>query len=106
MRAGSDKAIAATAMPTNVAFFPRSVDSKAQAAVTEFGNFEGTGELSRAFAPFVPGAGADWQQDMRLNLPEELSAIRSAVVFVFVVLGRGGSGNQPDAKRAKYGEEG
>jgi len=59
-----------TAMPTNVALFPRSIDPKAQAAVTEFGNFEGTGELSRTFAPFVPGAGADLQQDMRLNLPE------------------------------------
>ncbi len=59
-----------TAMPTNVALFPRSVDQKAQAAVTEFGNFEGTGELSRAFAPFVPGAGANLQEDMRMNLPE------------------------------------
>ena len=59
-----------TAMPTNVALFPRSVDPKAQAAVTEFGNFEGTGELSRTFAPFVPGAGANQQMDMRLNLPE------------------------------------
>ncbi|HEX2751484.1 MAG TPA: DUF1501 domain-containing protein [Verrucomicrobiales bacterium] len=59
-----------TAMPTNVTLFPRSVDPKAQAAVTDFGNFEGTGDLSRAYAPFVPGAGADLQQDMRLNLPE------------------------------------
>jgi len=61
---------AETAMPTNVLLFPRSVDPKAAAAVTEFGNFEGTGELSRTYAPFVPGAGADLQQDMRLNLPE------------------------------------
>src|SRR5262245_55776061 len=60
----------ATAMPTNVALFPRSIDPKAMAAVTEFGNFESTGELSRTFAPFVPGAGANLQQDMRLNLPE------------------------------------
>ena len=59
-----------TAMPTNVALFPRSVDPMAMAAVTEFGNFESTGELSRTFAPFVPGAGAGLQQDMRLNLPE------------------------------------
>lgn len=59
-----------TAMPTNVTLFPRSVDAAAQAAVTEFGNFEGTGDLSRTFAPFVPGAGADLQQDMRLNLPD------------------------------------
>jgi len=60
---------AATAMPTNVLLFPRSVDPTAGAAVTEFGNFEGTGDLSRGFAPFVPGAGADLQQDMQLNLP-------------------------------------
>jgi hypothetical protein len=59
-----------TALPTNVALFPRSIDPKAMAAVTEFGNFEGTGELSRTFAPFVPGAGAGPQEDMRLNLPE------------------------------------
>ncbi len=59
-----------TAMPTNVALFPRSIDPKAMAAVTEFGNFESTGELSRTFAPYVPSAGADLQQNMRLNLPE------------------------------------
>lgn len=61
----------ATAMPTNVAIFPRSVDPSAMAAVTEFGNFEGTGELSRTYAPFVPGAGAGLQQDMTLHLPAE-----------------------------------
>ncbi len=59
-----------TAMPTNVTLFPRAVDPTAQDAVKDFGNFEGTGELARTFAPFVPGAGADLQQDMRLNLPE------------------------------------
>lgn len=59
-----------TAMPTNVTLFPRSVDPQAQDAVKEFGNFEATGELGRVFAPFVPGAGADLQQDMRMNLPE------------------------------------
>ena len=58
-----------SAMPTNVTLFPRSVEAKAQEAVKEFGNFESTGELSRSFAPFVPGAGADLQQDMQLNLP-------------------------------------
>ena len=59
----------ASAMPTNVLLFPRSVDAAAQPAVTEFGNFEATGELGRACAPFVPGAGAGLQDDMRLNLP-------------------------------------
>src|SRR5436189_4604110 len=69
-----------TAMPTNVALFPRSIDPKAMAAVTEFGNFEGTGELSRTFAPFVPGAGAGLQADMRLNLPEGRLADRRALL--------------------------
>ena len=69
-----------TAMPTNVTLFPRSVNPKAQAAVTEFGNFEGTGELSRAFAPFVPGSGADMQQTMRLNLPESRFEDRRALL--------------------------
>jgi Protein of unknown function (DUF1501) len=59
-----------TAMPTNVALFPRSVDPNAGAAVRNFGDFVSPGELSRTYAPFVPGAGADLQQDMRLNLPE------------------------------------
>jgi hypothetical protein len=69
-----------TAIPTNIALFPRSVDPKAQAAVTDFGNFEGTGELSRALAPFVPGAGAEQQQNMRLNLPEGRFANRRALL--------------------------
>jgi hypothetical protein len=78
--AGSSRA--GTAMPTNVTLFPRSVEASAQAAVTDFGNFEGTGELSRAFAPFVPGAGADLQQDMRLNLPEGRFHNRRALLGV------------------------
>lgn len=60
----------ATAMPTNVVLFPRSVDPEAMAAVTEFGNFTDTGELGRAYAPFVPGAGAGLQEDMAMNLPQ------------------------------------
>ncbi len=69
-----------TAMPTNVTLFPRSVDPNAAAAVTNFGNFEGTGDLSRTYAPFVPGAGADLQQDMRLNLPDGRFQDRQALL--------------------------
>ncbi|MEQ1831044.1 MAG: DUF1501 domain-containing protein, partial [Pirellula sp.] len=54
-----------TAMPTNVALFPRAVDPEAGPAITSFGNFESSGELGGAFAPFVPGAGAGLQQDMQ-----------------------------------------
>ncbi len=58
-----------TAMPTNVALFPRSVEPNAGPAITSFGNFESSGEFGSAYAPFVPGAGGGLQEDMQLNLP-------------------------------------
>ena len=69
-----------TAMPTNVALFPRAVNAGAGPAITEFGNFEATGELGAAFAPFVPGAGSGLQQDMKLNLPQERLNDRRALL--------------------------
>ncbi len=63
---------AETAMPTNAALFPRAVDAEAGPAINSFGNFEATGPLGNAFAPFVPGAtaagGGGLQQDLTLNL--------------------------------------
>ena len=59
-----------TAMPTNVALFPRAVDTASGPAITQFGNFESTGEFGSAYAPFVPGAGGGLQADMKLNLPQ------------------------------------
>jgi hypothetical protein len=59
-----------TAMPTNVALFPRAVDMATGPAITQFGNFEATGEFGSAYAPFVPGAGGGLQADMKLNLPQ------------------------------------
>jgi hypothetical protein len=58
-----------TGMPTNVALFPRAVDRSTQPAVTNFGKFDATGSLGNAYAPFVPGAGGDLQQDMQLTMP-------------------------------------
>jgi uncharacterized protein (DUF1501 family) len=69
-----------TAMPTNVVLFPRSVKADAMAAVTEFGNFEGTGELGRTYGPFVPGGGAGLQQDMKLNLAQDRLNDRRALL--------------------------
>ena len=60
-----------TAIPTNVALFPRAVNDEAGPAIANFGNFESPGTLGSAFAPFVPGAGAGLQQDMQLNLPHD-----------------------------------
>ena len=63
---------ARSAMPSNVALFPRAVDADAGPAIKSFGNFEATGPLGNAFAPFVPGAssagGGGLQQDLHLNL--------------------------------------
>lgn len=59
-----------TAMPTNVALFPRAVDMATGPAISQFGNFEATGEFGAAYAPFVPGAGGGLQADMKLNLPQ------------------------------------
>ena len=69
-----------SAMPTNVALFPRSVLPEAGPAITDFGNFESTGDLGGAYAPFVPGAGRGLQQDMRLNLPAQRVQDRRALL--------------------------
>ena len=59
-----------TAMPTNVALFPRSVRPEAGPAVTEFGNLASPGDLGAAHTPFTPGTGGGMQEDMKLRLPQ------------------------------------
>ena len=56
-------------MPTNAMLFPQSVDSTTGPAITSFGKFESTGLLGNGFAPFVPGAGGDLQQNLELRVP-------------------------------------
>ncbi|HVW01094.1 MAG TPA: DUF1501 domain-containing protein, partial [Planctomycetaceae bacterium] len=58
-----------TGMPLNAALFPQSVDPKAGPAQEGFGKFYSTGSLSSAYAPFVPGANGDFQNDIKLTLP-------------------------------------
>ncbi|MBM3835330.1 MAG: DUF1501 domain-containing protein [Verrucomicrobia bacterium] len=60
-----------SAMPSNIALFPRAVKPDTGPAITAFGNFEATGDLGAAYAPFVPGSGKGLHQDMRLNLPQQ-----------------------------------
>ena len=79
-----------TGMPTNTALFPRAIDPKAMPAVKQFGNFLSTGTFGSSFAPFVPGAGGDMQENMKLSIPmnrfddrrlllSELDRIRSSI---------------------------
>ena len=55
-------------IPKNVALFPRSVDESTQKRTSQFGKFESTGSLGKAYAPFIPGAGGPAQEDMKLQL--------------------------------------
>ena len=57
-----------TGMPTNALLFPQSVDPTTGPAITSFGRFESTGPLGNGYAPFVPGAGGDLQQNLELRV--------------------------------------
>jgi hypothetical protein len=58
-----------TGMPTNVALYPQAVDADAMPAIKNFGDFEATGALGKAVAPFVAAGSGELQQAMRLALP-------------------------------------
>lgn len=58
-----------TAMPTNVALFPRAVTPGAMEPFLKFGDFTSGGEVGAAYRPFVPGTGGGAQADMSLSLP-------------------------------------
>jgi uncharacterized protein (DUF1501 family) len=58
-----------TMVPSNVALYPRAVDSRAQPAVTAFGQFGSTGPFGSACAPFDPSGGGPLLKDMSLQLP-------------------------------------
>lgn len=65
--AGANRA--ATGMPTNVALYPRAVDDSTMPAIKQFGEFESTGALGSAYAPFAPSGGSDLRENMKLDLP-------------------------------------
>ena len=58
-------------MPTNAAIFPNAVDPESNGPIRNFGNFSSSGTLGASYAPFIPGAGGQLQQNMTLNLPED-----------------------------------
>jgi hypothetical protein len=57
-----------TGMPTNAMLFPQSVDSTTGPAINTFGKFESVGQMGAGYAPFVPGAGGDQQQNLELHV--------------------------------------
>lgn len=70
-----------SSMPSNVTLFPRAVSSDAGPPITTFGNFESAGELGPSYAPFVPGAGAGLQEDLKLNLAPDRLADRKQLLI-------------------------
>lgn len=69
-----------SAMPTNVTLFPRAVREQAGPAIKNFGDFESAGSLGSAYSPFVPGAGANLQQDLKLNIAPTRLADRKSLL--------------------------
>jgi len=56
-------------LPTNALLFPRAVAPSTMPGITQFGKFDSTGQLGAAYAPFVPSAGGEMQNNMKLKLP-------------------------------------
>jgi len=56
-------------MPTNIALYPRAVDESTMPAIKNFGDFEATGTLGSAYAPFAPSGGGAVRENMKLDLP-------------------------------------
>jgi hypothetical protein len=70
----------ASGMPRTALLFPRAVDPTAGPGQTNFGRFDSAGPLGNSYAPFVPGAGGELQQDMQIKLPVDRVTDRRALL--------------------------
>ncbi|MEO1991356.1 MAG: DUF1501 domain-containing protein, partial [Pirellulales bacterium] len=69
-----------TAMPSNVALFPKSVSASAGPAITQFGDFTAAGALGAATAPLVPGGEGPFLDTLRLQLSQERLGDRKSLL--------------------------
>lgn len=69
-----------SAMPSNVALFPRAVNPEAGPVISQFGDLAAGGELGATYQPFVPGTSGGAQADMTLRLPPERLTDRRALL--------------------------
>ncbi|MCB1207262.1 MAG: DUF1501 domain-containing protein, partial [Verrucomicrobiae bacterium] len=58
-------------LPRNITLYPQAVDPAAMPMIKTFGDFASSGPLGSAYAPYVPGEGAQMQADMTLNLARD-----------------------------------
>lgn len=75
-------------LPTHVALFPKAVDESTQPANNSFGNFGATGGLGSSAAPFIPGAGGDAQENLRLRIEQTRLDDRRALLNALDLLRR------------------
>ncbi len=68
-----------TGMPSNTVLFPDAVRSDVLKGKAR-GEIAATGAFSSVYAPFIPGAGGQLQQNMRLTLPKDRLADRQELV--------------------------
>ena len=69
-----------SAMPSNVALFPRAVAPEAGPPFLKFGDFTSAGDMGVVHKPFVPGIGGGAQDDMALSLPVSRLEDRAALL--------------------------
>lgn len=67
-------------MPTNVALFPNAVDKSTMPRISNFGKFDSVGSFGSIYAPFIPGADGEAQENLTLNLPLERLGDRRALL--------------------------
>ena len=60
-----------TGMPRNAALYPRAVDPETMPQILNFGDFSSSGQLGKAYAPFIPGGGGSLQESMKLAISRE-----------------------------------
>jgi len=67
-------------LPRNVSLFPSAVDPQGPGEDRQFGQFTSAGELGPGAAPFVPGAGNESLDNMRLKLSRKRLDDRRALL--------------------------
>jgi len=60
-----------TGLPNSMFIIPKSIDSAQKTLGEQFGKFDATGRLGKAYAPFMPGGDGPLQESMNLNIPRE-----------------------------------
>ncbi len=76
-----------TGMPTNAVLFPHAVCTDVTRGSAR-GDISATGAIGASFAPFIPGAGGNLQNDMRMTLPRDRFDDRQRLLSEFNRLGQ------------------